>query len=174
MQGIIVFIQSELCLSGSLLSRSFCGSFSSCLFSSLCSFFLSFSSLDGSLLLGNLLGNLLVDGLLSLQSGSSSVLLGFGISLSNLLQTILLVSLPGIELLLSSSLVEGAFLHAALEVLHHVDTLATENVTNSVSRLCTNLDPIQCTLEIQVYCGRIGVRVIGTNLLSKLTITWCS
>ena len=28
--------------------------------------------------------------------------------------------------------------------------------------------------ELQIYCGRIGVRVVSTNLLNKFTITWCS
>jgi len=41
-------------------------------------------------------------------------------------------------------------------------------------RLCACLYPVECTVEIQIYSSRIGVRVVSTNLLSKSTITWCS
>ena len=104
----------------------------------------------------------------------SSILLCLSICLSDLCQTVLLVSLPGLKLLLGSSLIESALLHATTEVLHQVHALTAEDVTYGVCGLGTNLNPIQCTLEIQVYCGRIGVGIVSTNLLSKTTITWCT
>ena len=156
--------------SGSFLS----GSLGSSGLSSLCSLFLSLGSSLGSLLFSYLLSLLLVLSLLSLELGSSSVLLSLGLSLGNLVQTILLVSLPSLELLLCSSLVECALLDATFQVFHHIDALAAKDVTNSVGWLCTTLDPIECTLEIKFYCGRIGVWVVSTNLLSETTITWCT
>ena len=100
--------RSVLCLSGSLCLSSgsslLCRSLSSSGLSSLCSLFLSLGSSLSSLLVGHLLGNSLVNSLLCLQCISSSILLGLSLCLSDLSQTVLLVSLPGLELLLGSSL----------------------------------------------------------------------
>ena len=70
--------------------------------------------------------------------------------------------------------VECALLYATFEVLHQVNALALEDVASCVGGLCANLYPVECTLEIQIYSCRIGVRIVSTNLLSKSTITWCS
>jgi hypothetical protein len=59
-------------------------------------------------------------------------------------------------------------------VLHQVNALTAEDVANSVCGLCAALYPVQCTVEIQVYRGGIGVRIVRTNLLSETTITWCT
>lgn len=89
-------------------------------------------------------------------------------------QTALFVVLPGFELSISFSFAECAFRYTAQQVLLHVNTFAREDVTNCVSRLCTLQHPVKCAVELQIYCGRIGVRIVSTNLLNKFTITWCS
>ncbi len=152
----------RLSLCGSLLSSGSLGS--------------SLSSGGGSssLLLSHLLGDGLIHLLLCFKSLLGGINLGLLLSLGHLLQALLLVGLPCIELALSSSLVEGTLCYATLEVLHQVHTFAAQNVTYSISGLCAYLYPVQCTVEIQVYRGRIGVRIVRTNLLSETTITWCT
>ncbi len=49
-----------------------------------------------------------------------------------------------------------------------------EDATSRVGRLSTCVEPIKGALEIQIYCGRIGIGVVGTNLLNKLAISWRS
>ena len=163
--------KKRLSLSGSsFLSRSLSSSF----LSSLCSLGLSLCGSSSGLLLSHLLGNSFIHFLLSLQFLGHGFLLCLGYSSFNSFETLLLVSFPGIELLLGSSLVEGTLLHTSAEMLHQVYTLTTQDVANCVCWLCTCLNPVKCTVEIQIYCGGIGVRVVGTNLFSKFTITWCA
>ena len=159
-----------LCLCWCLL----CRSLRSSILSSLCCLSLSLYCNGSSLLVCNLLSNSLVNLLLSLEVLSSSSLLLVGYLLLNSLCSCNLSLLPSIKLLLACSLVECALLNTTTEVLHHVNALTLKDVTSSVCWLSTCLNPIKSTIKIQIYCGWIGVRVISTNLLSKLTITWCT
>lgn len=59
-------------------------------------------------------------------------------------------------------------------MLHQVNALVLEDVANCVSGLSAYFYPIEGTVEIQIYCGRIGVWIVSTNLFSKFTITWCA
>ena len=162
------FSGEELSLSGSLF-----GSFS--LSSSLSSSLgLSLGSSLSSLLVSYFLGDNLVDLLLLLELLGSSFLLTLCYVLTSSSGLLVLVLLPGLKLLLHSSFVECALLYATFEVLHKVNALALEDVASCVGGLCANLYPVECTLEIQIYSCRIGVRIVSTNLLSKSTITWCS
>ena len=158
------FSGEELSLSGSLF-----GSFS---LSS--SFGLSLGSSLSSLLVSYFLGDSLVDLLLLLELLGSSFLLTLCYVLTSSSGLLVLALLPGLKLLLHSSFVECALLYATFEVLHQVNALALEDVASCVGGLCANLYPVECTLEIQIYSCRIGVRIVSTNLLSKSTITWCS
>ena len=59
----------------------------------------------------------------------------------------------------------------------HADMLAQYVMKRDVykrQRLCTAHYPMKCAFKIQIYCGRIGIRVISTNFFSKFTITWSS
>ena len=156
------FSGEELSLSGSLF-----GSFS--LSSSL-----SLGSSLSSLLVSYFLGDSLVNLLLLLELLGSSFLLTLCYVLTSSSGLLVLALLPGLKLLLHSSFVECALLYATFEVLHQVNALALEDVASCVGGLCANLYPVECTLEIQIYSCRIGVRIVSTNLLSKSTITWCS
>ena len=49
-----------------------------------------------------------------------------------------------------------------------------EDATSGVRGLGTGVEPIQSAVEVKIYCSRIGVRVVRTNLLNKLAITWRS
>ena len=158
------FSGEELSLSGSLF-----GSFS--LSSSLG---LSLGSSLSSLLVSYFLGDSLVNLLLLLELLGSSFLLTLCYVLTSSSGLLVLALLPGLKLLLHSSFVECALLYATFEVLHQVNALALEDVASCVGGLCANLYPVECTLEIQIYSCRIGVRIVSTNLLSKSTITWCS
>ena len=89
-------------------------------------------------------------------------------------QTALFVVLPSFELSFCFCFAECAFCYTAKKVFLHVNAFAREDVANSVGRLCTFQYPVKCAVELQIYCGRIGVRVVSTNLLNKFTITWCS
>ena len=162
------FSGEELSLSGSLF-----GSFS--LSSSLSSSLgLSLGSSLSSLLVSYFLGDSLVNLLLLLELLGSSFLLTLCYVLTSSSGLLVLALLPGLKLLLHSSFVECALLYATFEVLHQVNALALEDVASCVGGLCANLYPVECTLEIQIYSCRIGVRIVSTNLLSKSTITWCS
>ena len=174
---------------------SLCGSFS-CLFlsgwcsfcfcfGSGCSFFCCFLSLSfslcfclcdsfSSLLVCYLLSDLCVGFLLSLKLSSSSCLL-VGLVLSrHLTQALLLVSLPSVKLCLACCFVKSALLNTTTQVFHEINTFAGQDVANRVGGLCATLYPVQGTIEFQIYSGRIGVRVVRTNLLCKLTVTRCS
>ena len=109
-----------------------------------------------------------------LEGLGSSFLLTLCYVLTSSSGLLVLALLPGLKLLLHSSFVECALLYATFEVLHQVNALALEDVASCVGGLCANLYPVECTLEIQIYSCRIGVRIVSTNLLSKSTITWCS
>ena len=162
------FSGEELSLSGSLF-----GSFS--LSSSLSSSLgLSLGSSLSSLLVSYFLGDSLVNLLLLLELLGSSFLLTLCYVLTSSSGLLVLALLPGLKLLLHSSFVECALLYATFEVLHQVNALALEDVASCIGGLCANLYPVECTLEIQIYSCRIGVRIVSTNLLSKSTITWCS
>ena len=151
-----------LSLGGSLsLSGSLCSSGSS----------LSGGGSSSGLLVGHLLGNLLVDFLLCLQFLGCSFLLHFSILLTNGFSALGLVSLPSVELLLSSSIIERTLLHTYAEVLHQVNALTAENVASGISGLCAGFYPIEGSLEIQIYCGRIGVGVVRTVLLMLIGTT---
>ena len=121
----------------------------------------SFLGSLGSLGLGSCFGGCNLGFLLSHGLGLGLVLLGF------LVKTFLVVGLlglnslvlhcrnfgiflsfPSLETLLSLCLVEGAFLHAALEMLHEHDTLAREDVAHSVGGDCAAVDPVESSLEI--------------------------
>ena len=149
-----------------------CRRLGSSIFCSLCSFSLGFCSGSGSLLVCNLLGNRLIDLLLCLKVLCSYCLLAVSFFLLYSFNSCDLCLFPGIELLLACSLIKCAFPDTATKMLHHVDTFTLEDVACRVCRLSTGLDPVKCTIKIQIYCGWIGIRVISTNLLSKLTITW--
>ncbi len=55
---------------------------------------------------------------------------------------------PGVPAALEFSLVEGAFLDTALEVLHQHHAFAAKDVAHGVGGLCANVHPIQSALEI--------------------------
>ena len=166
------FSGEELSLSGSLFgSFSLSSSLGLSLGSSLS---LCLSSSLSSLLVSYFLGDSLVNLLLLLELLGSSFLLTLCYVLTSSSGLLVLALLPGLKLLLHSSFVECALLYATFEVLHQVNALALEDVASCVGGLCANLYPVECTLEIQIYSCRIGVRIVSTNLLSKSTITWCS
>lgn len=75
---------------------------------------------------------------------------------------------------MSLGFVKSAFLDAALEVFHQHHALAGQDVAYCVGGLCTGVNPIQSTFEIQCDCGGIGVGVVRTNSLNESTISWCS
>ena len=101
-----------------LCSGSFCGrSLLSSSLSSGSSLSLSLCCSLSGLFLSHLLGYLLVHLLLLSKFLGGSVLLCLSLSLGNLLQTVLLVSLPCVELLLGCGLVESALLDTTTQVL---------------------------------------------------------
>jgi len=151
----------------SLLSRCFSSSF-------LSGSSLSLSGSGSGLLLSHLGGDSFVHFLLCLEFLGSEVLLGLSVLLTNSLEALLLCLFPSVELCLNGILAECALLHATTQVLHEVNAFLAQDVTYSVRGLSANLYPIECALKIQIYCGRIGVGVVSTNLLSKSTISWCT
>jgi len=86
----------------------------------------------------------------------------------------LLLRLPCFELSVSGLLVECALSDTTEEVLLQENAFVREDATSRIGRLCTSREPIQSALEVQIYCGRIGVGVVRTNLLNKLAISWRS
>lgn len=150
---------------GSLFGRSFSGSFGS-LFSGL-------GGCDFGFLLGYCLGLGGILGLLFLETCLGSELAFVGHSGFLSVDSLLFLGFPGVETTLCLSLVEGAFLHAALEVFHQHHALLREDRAYGVGGLCTNVNPIQSPFEIECDCSRISVRIIGTYPFNKLTISWC-
>ncbi|EJW90422.1 membrane protein [gut metagenome] len=167
----------KACANGCLLSFSGCffsRSFSFGSSGSGSSFGLSLSSSGSSLLFCNLLSDLFVNLLLGFEASFNSCLLLSSLLVSSCVSLVFLFLLPSFKLSLSSSFVECAALYTAVEVMHHHNAFARKDVAHGVSQLSTRFNPIKCAFKIQIYCGRIGVRVVRTNLFSKLTITWCS
>lgn len=150
---------------GSLFGRSFSGSFGG-LFSSL-------GGGDFGFLLGYCLGLGGILGLLFLETCLGGELAFVGHSGFLSVDSLLFLGFPGVETTLCLSLVEGAFLHAALEVFHQHHALLREDRAHGVGGLCTNVNPIQSPFEIECDCSRISVRIIGTYPFNKLTISWC-
>lgn len=144
----------DLCLGGSLNGRSFsCGSL---LGRSLGSGSLgSLSGLLSSLSCSNL-GAFLGHGLslclvllgLFLQGLLGGSLLALALLVLHSLKLGSLLLLPSVETALCLCLVECALLDTTLQVLHEHDAFAAENVTDGVGGLSTNIDPIECALEI--------------------------
>ena len=141
----------------------FCRGFSSCL--SLC-FGELLSSYSSSLSL--------VGSLLSFECSLSSICLALSETFTDSPEGTILLSLPSVELSISGSLIEGTLSYTTLEVLLQQYSFVREDATSGVRRLGTSREPIQCALEVQIYCGRIGIGVVGTNLLNKLAISWRS
>ena len=156
----------RLFCSSFFLSRSFfsfSGSFSSSLSFSFGELLSSYSSSLG--LVGSLFG---------FQSSLSGVSLVLSEGLADRAKGTILLRLPRFELSVSSLLVECALSDTTEEVLLQENAFVREDATSRVGRLCTSREPIQSALEVQIYCGRIGVGVVRTNLLNKLAISWRS
>ena len=156
-------------------------------FSGLCSLCLSFGSRSGggsfglslrlsrsylSALLSQRLGLGLVYFGLCVEAGLDLSLRFLALSVLHLLQGQLLLREPCLKLLFGFRLVKGALLNALQEVLLEAYPLAREDHACRVSGLCTYLQPIQSSIEIQIYCGRISVGVVRTDPLNKLSISW--
>ena len=156
----------RLFCSSFFLSRSlfgFSGSFSSSLSFSFGELLSSYSSSLG--LVGSLFG---------FQSSLSGVSLVLSQGLTDRAKGTILLRLPCFELSVSGLLVECALSDTTEEVLLQENAFVREDATSRVGRLCTSREPIQSALEVQIYCGRIGVGVVRTNLLNKLAISWRS
>ena len=95
-----------------------------------------------------------------------------GLCLADFAVLSVFLSLPSIETLLSLFLTECAFGYTAVQVLHQQHTLTGEDVTYGVGRLCTYVQPIQCTLKVEDHCTRIGVGVERTDTFDNFAITW--
>ena len=166
--GCASFLFSSSFCSGSFFGRSFSGfCFCRCFGSGLSSFFSSF-------LFSQSLSFHFVYFLFSFQTCFGFSLLSFFVFCFQSSQTALFVVLPCFEFSFSFSFAECAFCYTAKEVFLHVNAFTREDVANSVGRLCTFQYPVKCAVKFQIYCGRIGVRIVSTNLLNKFTITWCS
>ena len=79
-----------------------------------------------------------------------------------------------LRIALCSSFVKSTLLNTTTEVLHEEYTFVRENVTNSVCGLCTTLYPVESALKVEIYCCRVGVGIVSTNLFSELTIARCA
>ncbi len=152
-----------------------------------CSFFLSWSffafcrsfssslSLSFGKLLSSYSGSLsLVGSLLSFECSLSSSSLALSETFTDVPEETILLSLPSVELSICRSLIEGTLSYTTEEVLLQQYSFVREDATSGVRRLGTSVEPIQSALEVQIYCGRIGIGVVGTNLLNKLAISWRS
>ena len=94
------------------------------------------------------------------------------VTLSDSLEELLLVRVPCLKALVCHLLCECALGDTTIEVLLKEDTLTREDATCGVTRLCTDLEPIESTVKLQIYCSRISVRIIRTYPLNKLSIPW--
>ena len=167
-QGGCAFLFSSSFCCGSLFSRSFSSfCFSRCFSGSLSSFFSGF-------LFGQCFSFHFVYFLFSFQACFSFSFLSFVFFSFQSSQTALFVVLPSFELSFCFCFAECAFSYTAEEVFLHVNAFTRKDVANCVGGLCTFQHPVKCAVEFQIYCGRIGVRIVSTNLLNKFTITWCS
>ena len=166
-QGGCAFLFSSSFCCGSSFSRIFGCFFCRCFSGSLSSFFSSF-------LFGQCLSFHFIYFLFSFQTCFGFSFLSFFFLSFQSSQTALFVVLPSFEFSFCFCFAECAFCYTAKKVFLHVNAFAREDVANSVGRLCTFQYPVKCAVELQIYCGRIGVRVVSTNLLNKFTITWCS
>ncbi len=121
-------------------------------------------------LLGQSLGASLVDlGLLSLGSllgldrsilDAAHLSLDFGVTLS----------LPVVPLLVSSLLGQGTLGDTAVEVVAKENALVGEDATSGEGRFGTHLQPSQGALSVENDRGRVGVGVVGADLLDVTTI----
>ena len=116
----------------------------------------------------------LVGSLFGFQSSLSGVSLVLSQGLTDRAKGTILLRLPCFELSVSGLLVECALSDTTEEVLLQENAFVREDATSRVGRLCSSREPIQSALEVQIYCGRIGVGVVRTNLLNKLAISWRS
>ena len=116
----------------------------------------------------------LVGSLFGFQSSLSGVSLVLSQGLTDRAKGTILLRLPCFELSVSGLLVECALSDTTEEVLLQENAFVREDATSRVGRLSTSREPIQSALEVQIYCGRIGIGVVGTNLLNKLAISWRS
>ena len=167
----VPFLQGKLCF---LFSSGFCcGSFFSRSFGSFC-FCRCFSGSLGSFFSGFLFGQCFsfhfVYFLFGFQTCFGFSFLSFFVFSFQSGQTVLFVVLPSFELSFCFCFAECAFRYTAKKVLLHVNAFTGKDVADSVGRLCTFQHPVKCAVEFQIYCGRIGVRVVSTNLLNKFTI----
>ena len=87
-------------------------------------------------------------------------------------ESFLAVSFPGVETTFGLLLAESAFLYTAAEVPHQQHAFARQNVAGGIGGLCALLYPIQSAVEVQTYCSRISVRIIGTYPFNKSAISW--
>ena len=126
---------------------------------------------SGSALLSDSSGFSLVGlNLLSEESfGSSSFLVC--LSLADLAGFGILLCFPSVETTLSLFLTEGTLGYTTLEVLAKQYTLVGKDSANGVGRLSTYGYPIQCTLEIEDHCSRVGVGVERADTLDVLAVT---
>src|SRR5574344_546809 len=169
-------LRSLFCRSSSFFYRCslcFCWCLSGSCLSSLCSFSLCFCSSLFSFLISYVRGNGVVNLLLRYDILVVSVFLCLFCAFSYCIKTFFLIFFPCVKLRLCCSLVESAFLYSTFEVFHHVYAFALQYVANSIGRLRANFYPVKSTVEIQIYCGWIGIRIECSNLFSKFTITWC-
>ena len=154
------------------------GGFGGCFFSGSCfssggSFFSGLGGSDFGFLLGYGLGLGLILCLLVGETLFGGEFLSIGYRGAGSVNGGLFFLFPSIETTLSLSFVESAFLNTTLKVLHKEHTFLREDSANCVGGLSTNVYPIQSTFEIQSYCSRISVRIIGTYPFNKFTISWC-
>ena len=156
----------RLFCSSFFLSRSlfgFSGSFSSSLSFSFGELLSSYSSSLG--LVGSLFG---------FQSSLSGVSLVFCKYSPYSALGPVLRKFPCFKLSVGGQWCECTLSYASEVVFLKENAFVREDATSRIGRLCTSREPIQSALEVQIYCGRIGVGVVRTNLLNKLAISWRS
>ena len=123
-----------------------------------------------SLLRGNLLGAGFAHLFLSGERLGAGLLCSGG-NLAGLLRNLaLLIVEPGFEFLVGLLLGEGALLDAVQEVVMVHHTLVLEDGTGGVRHLSTDLQPVEGAVVHHVDGGRVGVGVVGADLLDETTV----